>query len=535
MRSILAAMTSNKYKGVLTGILITAIIQSSSATTVMLVSFVNAGLLTLSESIGVIMGANIGTTITAWLISILGFKVEISHLVLPLIGLSLPLLFSKNNRRSNWGSVIVGFAIIFIGLDFLKNSTPDINSNPQMLAFLMRYSDLGYLSVFIFLFIGLVLTLVIQSSSAAMALTLVMCFNGWISFDMAAAMVLGQNIGTTITAILAALIANTSARRAAMAHVIFNVFGVVLTLLFFHPFLELVDIITVRAGFNSPYPVAGQTVQQTSQAIPIALSIFHTIFNSVNTLVLIWFIPTIVKIVTLIIKRKDEEEEFKLQYISTGLLSTGELSILQANKEIKIYSDRILKMFHFTKDIISADSNKKLVKLESKVSKCEEFSDRLEVEISNYLTKITEGSISSAGTETINLMLSVISNLENIGDSCNTISKTVLKKSNSGIDFPKELTTSLDELSAIVSDMLLLMIRKVEDYSDVQLSESIRIKKNKFDKLIEKVESEHYKNLCKGNYKTKVGILYSDIYSELQRISDYIVSIAKSQHEFKLK
>ncbi|MBN2484640.1 MAG: Na/Pi cotransporter family protein [Bacteroidales bacterium] len=535
MRSILAAMTSNKFKGVLTGILITAIIQSSSATTVMLVSFVNAGLLTLTESIGVIMGANIGTTVTAWLISILGFKIEISHLVLPLIGLSLPLLFSKNNRKTNIGGIIIGFAIIFIGLDFLNHSTPDINSNAGMLEFLKKYSDLGLLSVFIFLIIGTVLTLIIQSSSAAMALTLVMCYNGWISFDMAAAMVLGQNIGTTITSVLASLIANTSAKRAALAHVIFNVFGVILTLLFFHPFLMLVDSISISFGLHSPYPTEGQTIEQTAQAIPVALSVFHSIFNITNTLLLIWFVPSIVKVVTILVKQKEEEEEFKLRYISTGLLSTAELSILQAGKEISIYSGRVLKMYQYTRDMILSVSDKKIGKYELKISKCEEFSDRMELEIGNYLTQITEGSISANSTEHVNIMLGVISHLESIGDSCNLVSKTIIRKSGSKVVFPTELDKNLSELSEMVNNLLLLMVQCIDKQADSELIEKIRALKSRIDKFQEKIESEHFKSLCKGNYKTKTGIIYSDIYTELHRISDYVLSIIKLQNNFKIK
>ena len=288
MRSILSAMTSNKFMGVFTGFLITSIIQSSSATTVMVVSFVNAGLLTLAESIGVIMGANIGTTVTAWLISILGFKFDIFSFTFILLGLGLPILFSKDKRRSSWGEVIIGFSLIFLGLHYLKVYTPDINNNPELLKFLSNFSTTGYTSILIFIALGAVLTMIIQSSSAVMALTLVMCYNGWISFNMAAAMVLGQNIGTTITANLAALIANPSAKRAARAHFVFNVTGVILLLLVFNPFLKSINWFIIKIGLSSPYEVAGQTAVQTAQAMPVALSIFHSVFNILNTLVLIW-------------------------------------------------------------------------------------------------------------------------------------------------------------------------------------------------------------------------------------------------------
>jgi len=307
MRDILAKMTSNPVKGVLTGLLITGIIQSSSATTVMVVSFVNAGLLNLIESIGVIMGANIGTTVTAWLISLLGLKINISILSLPLIGIGFPLLFSKKNKTKFWGEFIIGFAMLFMGLDFLKNSVPDINKYPEVLSFLANYTSHGVWSFLLFLGVGTVLTMIIQSSSATMALTLVMCNNGWISFDIAAAMVLGENIGTTITANLAAAVANVSAKRAARAHLMFNVMGVIWVSIFFQFFLKLIALFMLKSGGNSPF--------EDAHSIPIALSIFHSAFNIVNTLIFIWFTKFIALIVTKMVPQGEESEEFRLQYI----------------------------------------------------------------------------------------------------------------------------------------------------------------------------------------------------------------------------
>ena len=300
MRNILAKMTSNRVKGVFTGFLITSAIQSSSATTLMVVSFVNASLLTLAESVSVIMGANIGTTITAWLITILGFKVKMSAIALPLVGLGFLLTFSKKLRTRHWGEFIVGFAILFIGLQFLKDAVPDISENPGMLAWLQSYTDLGFLSTLIFLLIGTLLTVILQSSSATMALTLVMCFQGWIPFNLAAAMVLGENIGTTITANLAALVANHNAKRTARAHFIFNIIGVIWMLALFNPFLKSIDWFITGEGGQSPFQVA--------TAIPVALSTFHTTFNILNTFLLIWFVPLIVKIVLKIIPIRKEEE-----------------------------------------------------------------------------------------------------------------------------------------------------------------------------------------------------------------------------------
>jgi phosphate:Na+ symporter len=527
MRGILAAMTSNKYKGILTGFVITAIIQSSSATTVMLVSFVNAGLVSLAESIGVIMGANIGTTVTAWLISILGFKIEISQLVLPLMGLALPLIFSNNRRRSNWGTVIIGFATIFIGLDFLKNATPDIHNNPELLAFLGRFSNLGYWSVMIYLLLGAVITMVIQSSSAVMALTLVMCFNGWLSFEMAAAMVLGQNIGTTITANLAALIANTTAKRTARAHFLFNVIGVIIALIFFKPFLEFVDWLTTDMGLPSPYHVSGQTLRETAEAIPVALSIYHTVFNILNTLLLMWFISAIMRIVIWMVPQKEDDEEFRLQYITTGLLSTNELSILQAKKETIVYAGKINKMFELTDELITSQNSKRIQKLLQKIRKFEEISDQMEVEIASYLTKISEESISNKASEQINSLLFIISHIENMGDACHNLLRSTERR----IDQKFQLTADMEK-----------NLKQVADLCKIQISEiimNLNLEKNEIDhqkivdtqdrlqKILEKIQNEHFKNLKKGTYKCKEGIIYSDLYNGIADIGKYAFEINK--------
>ena len=325
MRHILSAMTSNRVKGVITGILITAIIQSSSATTVMVVSFVNAGLLSLVESIGVIMGANVGTTVTAWLISILGFKVSMAEISLPMIGLCLPLLFSNKRSRKNWGELIIGFGLLFIGLEFLKNSMPNLDENPEMFTFLQEYADMGYASYILFMLIGTVLTILIQSSSATMALTLVMCANGWINFEIAASMVLGENIGTTVTANLAAMVANSTAKRAAFAHFLFNVFGVIWVLSIFPLFLGWIEALSVAMGIGNP--------ETSVEAVPMALSLFHTAFNISNVLILIWFTKLIARFATKIIPAQETgNDAFKLKHIKIGLLSTPDTSLFQIGR-----------------------------------------------------------------------------------------------------------------------------------------------------------------------------------------------------------
>ena len=524
MRNILSAMTSNRFKGVFTGLIITSIIQSSSATTVMVVSFVNAGLLSLAESIGVIMGANIGTTVTAWLISIFGFKVDIFSFTFILIGLGLPVLFSKDKRKSSWGEIIIGFSLIFMGLHYLKLFTPDINNNPELLEYLSRYSQSGSLSIFIFLTIGAFLTMIIQSSSAVMALTLVMCYNGWISFDMAAAMVLGQNIGTTITANLAAIVANTSGKRAARAHFIFNIVGVIIVLFVFNPFLKLINWFIIEVGLNSPYSSAVQTADQAARAIPIALSIFHTVFNILNTVVLIWFASFIMKITMIMVPDRDEDEEFSLKYINTGLLSTGELSILQAKKEIVLYARRATKMFEFAKESYIAQSGKKYNKYIGKIRKYEDISDRMEVEIASYLTRISEESVSSSGSEKIANMLNLISNIESIADSSNKLADTIERMTSRKVEFTKDMDKNVNKLFLLADRILAEMNEGLRKEETSILSRNYIMLRKELQNIEENMQEDHFKNLRKGKYKCAVGIIYSDIYSEIINLGNYALN-----------
>jgi len=362
MRSILATMTSNRFLGIFTGFFITSVIQSSSATTLMVVSFSNAGLLTLTESISVIMGANIGTTITAWLITILGFKVSMSAIALPLVGFGFAMTFAKRENLINWGNFIIGFALLFIGLQFLKDAMPDINNNPEILSFLAKYTDLGYLSVLLFLLIGTILTVVIQSSSATMALTLIMCAQGWIPFELAAAMVLGENVGTTITANLAAVVANYQAKRTARAHLVFNLMGVLWMLILFYPFLKFVSWLTQQMGSDSPYISAA--------AIPVAISLFHTTFNIINTFLLVWFVNPIARFVEKIVpvkllpKREIDEPKF----LKKSVIKFPETAISALIKESKyLYKNTIFEIVAHAlnlhrEDIKSTTKPKKVVK-----------------------------------------------------------------------------------------------------------------------------------------------------------------------------
>ncbi|MEN8121916.1 MAG: Na/Pi cotransporter family protein [Bacteroidota bacterium] len=525
MRSILAAMTSNRVKGIFTGMLITAVIQSSSATTVMVVSFVNAGLLSLIESVGVIMGANIGTTVTAWLISILGFKVKMSAIAIPLIGLGFPLLFSKNTKRKSWGELVIGFSLLFIGLQYLKEAVPDIKNNPEVLNFLGDYINMGYLSLLIFLLIGSVLTVVIQSSSATMALTLVLCFNGLIPFEMAAAMVLGENVGTTITANLAAMVANVSARRAARAHFIFNTFGVIWIMILFYPYIELINWFVISTGANSPF--------KNPASIPIALSIFHTGFNITNVVVLAWFAPFIVRIVEKIVPDKDTDEEFRLKYINIGTVSTSELSILQARKEIGVYGERIINMFGYIKDLFITEKEKNFEKLYKKIEKYEEISDRMEVEIANYLTKVSESELSGIGSRRIRAMFELIDDIESIADSCYNLAKAIHRKKEGKIEFSEEITQNIQNMFDLVDEALTEMQSNLSDeYSDIDSSRALTIEE-KINNYRNQLREEHLLNVKAGKYKYKTGVIYNELFSTAEKLADYIINVTEAIQEAK--
>lgn len=523
MRNILGSMTSNRFKGMLTGVLITAIIQSSSATTVLIVSFVNAGLLSLTESIGVIMGANIGTTVTAWMISLLGFKVDISAFALPLIGLSLPLVFSKKLKRQSLGELIIGFAILFMGLAYLNSSVPDINQNPDILSFFSKYSSSGFWSILFFIVIGTVVTLILQSSSAAMALTLVMCFNGWIGFDIAVAMVLGQNIGTTITANIAALVANSTAKQAAMAHLIFNVIGVTIALILFKPFENMVFGIMRLFNLELPMLTTGHTIEEANAAMPLALSIYHTIFNTLNTLLLIWFVPQIARIVKLFIRTKDEDDEiFKLKYITTSLLSVDEIALVQAKKEIGVFVERSLKMFNMLMEMADeSTANKKVEKLIKKIRKYEEISDRIEEEIATFLTNLSSSELSKKSSNNMNAMLKLVSRIESINDACYNTAELLYIKNSKKMKFTDEMKYNIKHISQMAEEIMYSLPKEIDVTNPKIDIIEFRNLRDDIDTYAEKLNVMHLKDIKKGKYKYKDGIIYCDIFEEIAIIANH--------------
>lgn len=526
MRSILSAMTSNRFLGVLTGFLVTTIIQSSSATTVMVVSFVNAGLMTLVESIGVIMGANIGTTITGWLITLLGFKVKISAYALPMIGLGLPLIFSKSNTRRSWGEFLVGFALLFLGLEYLKGSVPDIKQNPEVLSFLQHYTNLGFGSTLIFLFIGTLLTVVIQSSSATMALTFVMCNQGWISFELAAAMVMGENIGTTITANIAAAVGNVSAKRAARVHFLFNILGVVWMLAIFTFFIDGVNSIVTRHNGMSP--------SENPAAIPTALAIFHTSFNILNVLIFIWFVPLFEKVVMKMVpSHETEEEEFRLKFITTGMLSTSELSILQARKELHFFGKHSKKMFGFVRKLMTEPKDKKFNKIFTRIEKYEDICDNVEVEIANYLTQVNQGKLSDLGRKRSRAMLELVDDLESIGDSNFNLARTINRMRTGKIQFSEEILKKLELMFDLVDESLLIMTENLDDNVDAVNISRAKELEMEINNYRNQLKNEHLDNIKNGKYSYEAGIIFNDLFSECEKLADYVINVSEALYNVK--
>ena len=526
LRRILTAMTTNRVTGVLTGVLITALIQSSSATTVMVVSFVNAGLLTLTQSIGVIMGANIGTTVTAWLISALGFKVDIAAFSLPLLAFGIPLLFSGKSSRKSVGEFIFGFSFLFMGLQALKANAPDLGANPEMLAFVQNYADMGFFSIILFLFIGAILTMIVQASAATMAITLIMCANGWIDYQLGVALVLGENIGTTITANLAALTGNTQARRAALAHLAFNIFGVIWVLILFYPFTNAVSWFVTNV----------MRISDPSVAVSFKLAAFHTAFNISNTFVMIWFVGLIEKTVCLLIKgKKDEDEEYRLRYITGGMLSTAELSILQARKEITLFAERTGRMLDMVKALFYEKNEDAFLKTYSRVEKYESISDRMEIEIANYLTCVAEGRLSSEGKEEIRIMLRAVSEIESIADSCNNMARSIKRRNEFKSIFTDEQNHNVDQMLALTEKALHRMIEILKKSElvrdDVNPSYNIE---NEINNYRNQLKIHNVEDINNKKYQYQDGVYYMDIIGEAEKLGDYVLNVVQAVIEKKI-
>lgn len=533
LRAILKGMTKNRFSGILTGFGTTTITQSSTTTTVMVVSFVNAGLITFVESTGVIMGANIGTTVTAWMVSIFGFQMKITPVAISLIGIFFPFLFFGSDKLKNTAEAMIGFGILFIGLEFIKDAVPNIQDNPEMFAALDSFTGFGFASIIIFVFVGTLLTLLTQSSSAATAITLVMLFQGWINFPIAAAMILGENIGTTVTANIAAIVGNVHAKRAARFHFVFNVIGVLWMLLLMNPFLIGID--TIMQNFVPEVGSIFDDSQEARAAATLGLSLFHTTFNIINVSLLFGFVPAIIRFVERVQKDKsDGDDAFRLQYISGGLMSSPELSIAQAHKEIELFGKLIEKM-HYSFTGLLFKKPKKQQKFLEKIAKREQITDNIELEVSEYLTRLSGSNLSTSATRRVRSMLSIINDLERVGDIYYQMSKTFEDMMELEVVLPMEAIKEIENYLDVVLNAIKLMRLNMQNVNgDVDLDSAIEME-NRINKIRDEMKEAHYLRLEKGIYSTQAGVVFLDFITRLEKIGDHIFNVQEALADKKLK
>jgi len=518
LRTIFSTIASNKYKAVLSGFLITGMIQSSSAVTVMLVSFINAGFFTLAQGLGIMMGANIGTTVTAWLVTYFGFHFDLNIILLPILGISLPFLFTASARKRSIGEFLMGFAILFLGLQFMKNSLPELSESSELLNLIRNIGGSGTGSVLIYTGLGLIITLIIQSSSATIALTMVMCHNGWITYEGAAAMVLGENIGTTITANIAAIIGNRSSKRLALGHTLFNVFGFIWMLIFFSFFVKLSAIVTVYISGSSPI--------DNIYAVPIGISVFHTGFNILNTILFIGFIPLFKKLLEYIIPLKiNEKKNFKLTYIRSGFLTMSEISLLQAREEILVFGKHISYMFNLIPEYLVEKRDRKYIKLQKRILKCEDQADEMEIQIRYYLTRTAEQDLTESGSRRISSMLKIIDDLESMADQCMQMERTIDKKNKENAWFTQEMRDNLAALFSLVNEAIDNMnINLSHEYRPGILAKATEteLKINEFrDQLL----VENRLRIDNGEYTYQHALFFNELVSQCEKLADHIINV----------
>ncbi len=560
LRSILAIMTNNRFSGMITGVLVTALVQSSSATTVMIVSFVNAGLISLAQSMAVIMGANVGTTITTWIIAIFGFKFNISLFIFPLIALTLPLFTSSNTKKNSWGEFIIGFALLFLGLDSLNHSVPDLKSNQELFSLLTQYSEMGYLSIVIFVLIGMVLTMIVQASSASFTIALIMCSKGWISFEMGCALILGSNIGTCITPLIASFSGNTMAKRAAMGHLLFNVLGTVWALVCYYPFCRLVVWVTQALGQGDPTQLmtfvnqveqtnpalatslTAQTVDTSDPAaasalatftslqgsVSFAMTIFHTIFNLINLSIMIWLTNVYVTIVSKLIPEKSTDQEaFSLKYISQGLIASGEISLLQVKKETIRYAEETYRMFILIQQMLNERlGSEKQIALYEQVKELENESDKAEVEIANFLNHISTKALSPEGELLSRQLYKMVDELESVADSIYHIAITLRDKSEARCYFTSELNDNVHKMIALVDVAMQHMIKCIQrnEISEQALNRAYNYE-DEIDNLRNQLRNAIIDQMNKELELYQQSTFYMDLINECEKVGDYIINV----------
>ncbi len=519
LRKILRGMTRNRFLGVFTGFLITALLQSSSATTVMTVSFVNAGLLSLVESAGVMMGANIGTTITGWIVSLLGFKIKLAAYSIPLFAIGVPMFLIAKGKTKYWGEFIIGFAILFMGLSALKDSVPDIKQNPEVLDFLKNFTNWGILSRLFFVFVGALLTVVVQSSSASMAITLTMCAQGWLPLDVAAAMILGENVGTTITAELASMIANANAKRSARIHSLFNLIGVTWMVILLPYYLP------VLAGLAEQV----MTIDSTkAEDIPLVLAAFHTTFNVLNVLIMLAFVPWLVKVATLSVKDEDEESYERLKFINNRAI-TPELGTEALQKETAHFGEVISRMNGFLKIVINSINKKEKAEALKRLVKYEDISDTMEIEITEYITNLMHKTTTHETSTKLRSFMNIANDLERIGDIYFQIAKALEEKSNTKAYFLVEQRNGLNEMIEMISAAFGQMNTNLSSasYSTVE-KDTARALEDEINSLRDKLRAKNSDRLGDGDYKVEAAMIYNNIFSSLERIGDHVINVTES-------
>ena len=522
LRRILTKITGKPLSGILSGAAITAAIQSSSATTVMVVGFTEAGLLSLSGAIAVVMGANIGTTITAWIISLFGLGETGGQFSLPLLmaAISLAFIFSKKSSLQSLGQSVIGLALLLIGMGFLQSSFPDLTDYPEFLHALSRWSGWGYISILIFVLIGAIITGVIQASAAMTAIILLMGYNGWIGFDMAMALIMGQNIGTTMTAQLAAMTTGKTGKRAARAHLLFNVAGVVLCLIVFYPLQHLIENMATSMPFLS---------RMMGGTMPAQITLFHTLFNVGTTLVLAFFIPQIAQIVTWLVpeKKEDGEEEFRLTYISPNMISTAELNLQSAKSEIEEFSKRVLRMYTFLPGLRTAKDDDEFEAIMKRIEKYEGITDRMEMEIANFLTKVGSGDISAHASQRITTMMRIVDNRESIGDTIYQIAMTRRSKREDAVHFDDGLNANLQHMTDLVQKALDVMDANLHDYDHCDLAAAYKAEED-INHYRDLLRARHLDALKLGVYNFGIGNAYSSLYALYEKLGDYIINVSEA-------
>ena len=534
LRHVLGTMTTNRLTGILSGMLITAAVQSSTATTVMTVSFVNAGLLTLAQAISVIMGANIGTTLTAWIMSA-GFSFNITDFVWPAFFIAIILIYSK--KRKIIGDFIFGISFMFLGLGTLRQTGIDMDlaHNQPVLEFFASFDPHSFQTTITFLIIGSILTMCVQSSAAVMAITMILCSTGVLPIYQGIALVMGENIGTTVTSNVAALTANTQARRAAMAHMVFNIFGVLWILCVFRPFIHLV---CGWVGFDDAMEKTDPHFVANATKLSFVLAAFHTTFNLANTFILVWFIPQIEKLVCKIIrpKKNTDEDDFRLRFIQSGIMKTPEISVLEAQKEIHCFAERIQRMFGMVKTLLGETNEEKFVKLYSRIEKYEGISDNMEIEIAKYLDQVSDSHLSDETKAKIRAMLREISEIESIGDSCFNIARTLNRRFKGKEDFITSQYEHMHQMMELTDNALTQMnITLVGHKGDNDANLSFNIE-NEINNYRNQLKSQNINDVNNHLYTYAIGTMYMDIIQECEKLGDYVVNVVEArmgvrQHE----